>query len=197
MIPQQLNHVSQQRNIAMVDWVGMADVALGAFFVVLAAFLLVRYRWASRRISESAELNHDLWRAMEDRLKKQDERILDLMGRVEVLQAHYISGSPQRVMVSRDLQQPQQVTYVQSQRETRAVTRVQPESDYTEKAIMKLLGEGTMSSVDVREAIKKSREHTARLMKRLFEKGLVTRDDSAKPFVYQLTEKGRNLLSSA
>jgi len=181
----------------MVDWVGMADVALGAFFVVLAAFLLVRYRWASRRISESAELNHDLWRAMEDRLKKQDERILDLMGRVEVLQAHYISGSPQRVMVSRDLQQPQQVTYVQSQRETRAVTRVQPESDYTEKAIMKLLGEGTMSSVDVREAIKKSREHTARLMKRLFEKGLVTRDDSAKPFVYQLTEKGRNLLSSA
>lgn len=180
----------------MVDWVGMADVALGAFFVVLAAFLLVRYQQASRRLSESAELNHDLWRAMEDRLKKQDERILDLMGRVEVLQAHYVSGSPQRVVISRDMQPPQQVTYVQAQRETRAVARVQPEADDTEKAIIKLLSEGSMSSVDVREAIKKSREHTARLMKDLFDKGLVTRDDSAKPFVYQLTDEGRRYLSS-
>ena len=196
MTPQQLNHVLQQRNIAMVDWVGMADVALGAFFVVLAAFLLVRYQQASRRLSESAELNHDLWRAMEDRLKKQDERILDLMGRVEVLQAHYISGSPQRVVISRDLQQPQQVTYVQPQREARAVARVQPEADEMEKAIIKLLSEGTMSSVDVKEAIKKSREHTARLMKGLFVKGLVTRDDSAKPFVYQLTDEGRRYLSA-
>jgi len=99
-------------------------------------------------------------------------------------------------VISRDLQQPQQVTYVQPQKETRIITRVQPEADDTEKAIMKLLSEGSMSSVDVREAIKKSREHTARLMKGLFDKGLVTRDDSAKPFVYQLTDEGRRYLSA-
>jgi CRP-like cAMP-binding protein len=177
----------------MVDWVGMADVALGAFFVVLAAFLLVRYQQASRRLSESAELNHDLWRAMEDRLKKQDERILDLMGRVEVLQAHYVSGSPQRVV----MQPAQQVTYVQPQRETRTLTRVQSEVDDTEKAIIQLLSTGSMSSVDVRQAIKKSREHTARLMKALFDKGFVTRDDSAKPFVYRLTDEGKHHLQTS
>ena len=181
----------------MVDVVALTDFAIGGFFVVLAAFLLVRYQRTSKRLAESAELNQDLWRAMEDRLKKQDERILDLMGRVEVLQAHYISGSPQRVVISRDLQQPQQVTYVQPQREMRSVTRIQPEADDTEKAIIRLLSEGTMSSVDVKEAIKKSREHTARLMKDLFDKGLVTRDDSAKPFVYQPTDKGRGYLGSS
>lgn len=54
-----------------------------------------------------------------------------------------------------------------------------------------------MSSMEVKEAIKRSREHTARMMKSLFDKGLVTRDDSARPFVYQLTERGRAYLGSS
>lgn len=66
----------------------------------------------------------------------------------------------------------------------------------TQIAIIRLLASGVMSSAEVKEAIKKSREHTAR-MKSLFDKGLVTRDDSARPFVYQLTERGRAYLGSS
>ena len=32
------------------------------------------------------------------------------------------------------------------------------------------------------------REHSARLLKGLFDKGLVVRDDSAKPYVYELAD---------
>ena len=40
----------------------------------------------------------------------------------------------------------------------------------------------------------RSREHAARLMKELYEKGLVSRNNSSKPFVYQLTEEGKRRL---
>jgi CRP-like cAMP-binding protein len=182
----------------MSDLLDLATITISAFFIVLAVVLLLRYREASKRVSESAELNHDLWRAMEDRLKKQDERILDLMGRVEVLQAHYVSGGPlPRVVMPRDMQPSQPATPFQLPREPRAATRLQPEADDTEKAAIRLLADGAKSTIEVKKAIDKSREHTARMMKSLFDKGLVTRDDSAKPFVYQLTERGRAYLDSS
>ncbi|HYB44961.1 MAG TPA: hypothetical protein VEC92_00415 [Nitrososphaerales archaeon] len=179
----------------MSDLLDLLTIAISAFFIVLALVILMRYRDASRRLAESAELNQDLWRATEDRLKKQDERILDMMGRVEVLQARYLSEQPKRPVIIRDATSPQQVTYAQPPREPRVV-RAQEGADDTEKEIMKLLEAGPLSSVDVRKAIKKSREHTARMMKALFDRGLVTRDDSARPFVYQLTERGRTYLDS-
>ncbi len=63
--------------------------------------------------------------------------------------------------------------------------------DQTEITVLRLLAERPRSSVEVKELIGRSREHAARLMKILFEKELVTRDDAKKPFVYRLTEKGR------
>ena len=179
----------------MVDWVALADVALGFFFVVLALFVLGRYQRASRRLAESAELNQDLWRATEERLKKQDERILDLLGRVEVIQAHYLSEPPKRPVIIRDATPAQQVTYIQPPREPTPAPRPQPEADDTEKAILNVLAAGPKSTIEVKKAIAKSREHTARMLKQLFDRGLVSRDDSEKPFVYQLTEEGRKHLA--
>ena len=179
----------------MSDLLDLAAIVLSAFFVVLAAALLLRYQQASRRLSESAELNHDLWRAMEERLKKQDERIVDIMARQEVIQARVLSEAPHRVVMPREITPPQQVTYVQPQKVPRVVTRVQPEADDTQKAIIKLLESGAKSTIQVKQAMGLSREHTARMMKLLFDEGLVTRDDSAKPFVYQLTDEGRRRLS--
>jgi CRP-like cAMP-binding protein len=69
--------------------------------------------------------------------------------------------------------------------------------DDTELSVIKLLGDKPMSSVEIKELIGKSREHAARMMKALFDSGLVTRDNSKKPFVYQLTETGRRYLSAA
>lgn len=182
----------------MVDYVGLADVAIGSFFVVLALVLLARYRKASQRLSESAELNHDLWRAMEERLKKQDERIIDALARVEVLQARILSPppSPFQPVIARDVMPMQQVTQPKPLPMPKPAARVAIGLGETESKIVALLAQGTKSPIDIKEALDLSREHTARMMKALFDKGLVTRDDSAKPFVYQLTERGRSYLSA-
>jgi len=47
-----------------------------------------------------------------------------------------------------------------------------------------------MTSRDIQITLKKSREHTSRLMKKLFEEGLVQRNTETKPYTYSITEKG-------
>ncbi|TBR23816.1 MAG: MarR family transcriptional regulator, partial [Candidatus Nitrosotenuis sp.] len=54
-----------------------------------------------------------------------------------------------------------------------------------------------MTSRDIQITIGRSREHTSRLMKRLFEEGLVERNTKMKPFTYKITEKGRGKLGSS
>lgn len=57
--------------------------------------------------------------------------------------------------------------------------------------VLKLLNERLMTSHEVQQAIGRSREHTSRLMKRLYEYGFITRDTNTKPFKYALTEASR------
>jgi len=50
----------------------------------------------------------------------------------------------------------------------------------------------TMTSRDIQVTTKRSREHTSRLMKKLFESGLVQRNTETKPYTYSITEKGKS-----
>lgn len=63
--------------------------------------------------------------------------------------------------------------------------------------VLKLLSEGPKTSRQIEMIIGRSREHTARLMKRLFEFGYVTRDTSTKPYTYAITDAGKTMLSQA
>ncbi|AIC16311.1 helix-turn-helix domain-containing protein [Nitrososphaera viennensis] len=61
--------------------------------------------------------------------------------------------------------------------------------------ILKLLADRPRTSREVQHAIGRTREHTARLMKKLHESGLVSRDVNSKPFRYNITEAGRTRLT--
>lgn len=176
----------------------IAALASSAFFVALSFGLLLRYKQVSQKVSASTDLGRDLWEALEQRLKKQDERILDMMGRFEVIQSRVsekpMAPAPQPVFASVPIEKLASVTDMR-------VTTPQPKSriilDVTELSVIKLLSVEPRSSVEIKELIGRTREHAARLMKVLFDLGLVTRDTSKKPFVYQLTETGRRYLSAS
>ena len=59
-------------------------------------------------------------------------------------------------------------------------------------SVLHLITNKAMTSRDIQITIKKSREHTSRLMKRLFENGLVQRNTETKPYTYSITEKGKS-----
>ncbi len=70
--------------------------------------------------------------------------------------------------------------------------------------VLGLITNKTMTSRDIQNASQRSREHTARLMNKLFKDGFVERNTKTKPYSYSITDKGlarlnqsKNLLEAA
>ena len=53
-------------------------------------------------------------------------------------------------------------------------------------------GEGTVP--EIKEIIEKTREHTARLLKKLYDKGFVDRNTSSMPYRYSIRKEIRDLI---
>ena len=68
------------------------------------------------------------------------------------------------------------------------------DSDNTINIILKSLTETPQTARDIQQLIKKSREHTSRLLKKLYLQNLVSRDNKNTPFRYHITEEGHRRL---
>ena len=60
--------------------------------------------------------------------------------------------------------------------------------------ILKILLKESLTSNEIKNAIGRTREHTARLMKKLYDLKLVDREITIKPFKYRLTEQGEKYI---
>ena len=200
------------------DLVTAVLLASTAFFVALAFGLVIRYRQLSEKIAASTDLGRDLWQALEQRMKKQDERILDVMGRLDVLQSRVLAATvvqapaptpapptptpvpesqPTQGVTADVITSPPEVQHVESQPESHASQTPSHvvHLDETQLKVVNLLAESPKNTRQLTDAVGLSREHTARLMKELFERGVVSRNDATRPFVYQLTDEGRRHLT--
>ncbi len=66
--------------------------------------------------------------------------------------------------------------------------------------VLSLITQKPMTSRDIQITLKRSREHTSRLLKKLYDDGLVTRNTESKPYTYSISYKGKErigLLNSA
>ena len=61
--------------------------------------------------------------------------------------------------------------------------------------VLGLITDKEMTSRDIQIASQRSREHTSRLMNKLFKDGYVERNTKTKPYSYSITAKGRAKLS--
>lgn len=231
------------------DSVTLALVAATGFFVAVAFGLLYRYRQASQKMNQSTDLGRDLWEALDGRMKRQDQRIVDLMAKVDVLQARAMNApsvqgpmtfpapvvhvepppvevKPQKPPeeIPKELpaaeshpvtplpaSQPATAPQAESQPTPGTITQSEPappplstpvspkplKLDKTSVKALQLLKDGPMTTDKLwdKNALDLGREHTSRVMKKLFELGLVTRDDANKPYTYKLTDEGRTYLS--
>lgn len=65
----------------------------------------------------------------------------------------------------------------------------------TELSVLEILAfEGKKTASEIRDRIKLTREHTARLMKKLYEKGYLERDSGKMPYTYRIKEEMRRIL---
>jgi hypothetical protein len=174
-----------------------SDLAISGIFAFLVGMASVmvynrlknmfeerRYR-ADKAIVEAVVLEYTR------RLHDYDKVIAELRTKVDIMEARAQS----HVVVSQQPSQPQ--PHVAPVTEPVTVTQhaaIEREGNGTTDYILKLLYERPRTSREVQHAIGRTREHTARLMKKLHDLGLVSRDINAKPFRYNITDAGQETL---
>jgi predicted HTH transcriptional regulator len=90
--------------------------------------------------------------------------------------------------------EPQEEVEEVSQTEKPISTPNIPRIDHTNPIdfVLHLITNKDMTSRDIQITLKRSREHTSRLMKKLFESGYVKRNTQTKPYTYSITKKGKS-----
>ncbi|HEY1211973.1 MAG TPA: helix-turn-helix domain-containing protein [Nitrososphaera sp.] len=162
----------------------MATVAI--YFKLKATFEERRYK-ADDTIIEAVVLEYTR------RLRDYDKAIADLRTKFDVIEAR---GQP-HVVMSQQQQPSHPRPHVAHMTEPVTVTQhaaIESEGNGTTDYILKLLLDRPRTSREVQQAIGRTREHTSRLMKKLHDFGLVSRDINTKPFRYNITDAGRESL---
>jgi predicted transcriptional regulator len=185
------------------------SVAISAGSVVVLFAFLMRYRKLTSDANKSSQLAKNIWDAMNSRLSVMDARIIDMMAKVEIAAAQSGSRSgaqapppeerrpqaPRPQPSSVDLRTPSQTSQI-SQPPHIPI----PASEHAqeiERQVLRSLADGPKTSNEIKVVIDRSREHTARLMKILYGRGLVVRNDRNKPYVYEITDGGRRYLEGS
>jgi hypothetical protein len=182
------------------DYVLLGVAAVVTASVIVMGASLLRYKELVKDASTSATLAKDLWEAVNARFSVLDGRIVDLMAKTEVLSSRVLSrnatsrqsfpGAVQRQPVIERAGVPPSV------REALSPLVESGEGTETEERVLRFLVQGPRTSAQIKQEVGRSREHTARLMKALFDRGLVIRDDGSRPYLYEITERGRTHVGS-
>lgn len=137
-----------------------------------------------------------------DKLHVYDKAIADLKVKVDMLEMSERSHS-----ISRDIESKkedsgrdigmisQNDVIIEELREKTAPASIQTSTQThtyldTLEQILLMLREKPMTTRQIQERVGRSREHTSRVMKGLYNSGFVIRDTNSKPFKYSITDTG-------
>jgi hypothetical protein len=203
----------------MVDL--FAYVALGASIISLSSLIiLARYLPVLRRASsayvDSSDVISSMMKELNARATLQDRRLADAQVKLDTLEdrwlrsgwmvsqpvVSYPSGvanqgqtihESETVMTRRPAEP---VWSMMRSDEDRARERVDSRvPSRVEVTVLKSLLGRRVTAPEVKSILGSSREHAARIMKSLAEKGLVVRDVSKKPYSYELSDAGRDVVT--
>ncbi len=131
-----------------------------------------------------------------ERLEFYEKQLIDMKIRLDALDLQDYStklyqpipetGSVERTSNKNELAHHKEV--VGGPQEQRAPNMgYQNATDY----VLRLITSKSMTSRDIQITLGRSREHTSRLMKKLFKDGYVKRNTNSKPYTYSITNKGK------
>ena len=169
------------------------EIILGivvAFFVGLFA-LYIFYK-----IKPSVNRQESYDSSSFDRLEYYERQLIDMKIRLDSMEisGEGVGSSDVKDYGLRTEHAPQQ-QYAPEPKTRRDVSKPRqvpnPDNSNTVDFVLRLITDKSMTSRDIQNASQRSREHTSRLMKKLFQNGYVERNTSSKPFTYSITDKGK------
>ena len=170
---------------------------LGGLYLFLKIYPLIGSRRQTTEPSNS------------ERLEYYEKQLIDIKIRLDAMEIQGVEPKPDKLLTNdHDLDIQQHLEKVVKED---VLTRPDPkevESEIVDKRqqlvpkidishhtnpidiVLHLITEERMTSRDIQITLDKSREHTSRLMKKLFDEGYVQRHRDTRPFTYSITEKG-------
>lgn len=188
-----INHIDMQNIVMLVD---IPDVGtmIGIFIAfVLGIVAIVVYN----KVKPLIRTDSDLLKSYTERLQYYENQLIDMKIRIDsaellkdVEEVEAPIPKPKEVRVDK-----QEVISAQEEKPKERMHNMNfgNATDY----VLRLITEKPMTSRDIQITIGRTREHTSRMMKKLFEEGLVERNMQTKPFTYYITDKGKAKLGIA
>ena len=143
--------------------------------------------------------------SQKERLEYYERQLIDMKIRLDSIEIQGLEGKSEdpNLELKQFLEKLAKTEVEKKSNEFKAPDKVMPEepqnvsrmpnldrnnaTDY----VLHLITKKAMTSRDIQITLKRSREHTSRLMKKLFEDGYVKRNTDSKPYTYSISEKGR------
>ncbi len=184
--------------------------------IIILVYYLPKIRKITKEQKDADEIVKGIISELNDRLSRQDQNIMDQQVRLDIIElkleqsskmlfreedVKILEGTDTRKVLEevKDLlrvlskNELMMSSTVQKQEKVKEVKQVD-ELSSTEKFILELLINEVQTSRQIQQKIKKTREHTSRLMKKLFELGYIVREEEKRPYVYVITETGKELV---
>jgi len=167
------------------------DVLIGIFIAFVGGlFAIVIYNKVKPLIKSKSEQI----KSYTDRLQYYESQLIDMKIRMDSLELDSDESMLEvPVKVERKnvkLEHEENQVQEEPQKERMRNMNFGSATDY----VLKLITEKPMTSRDIQITIGRTREHTSRMMKKLFEEGFVERNMKTKPFTYYITDKGKSKL---
>lgn len=185
-------------------------LVIGIFFVVgFVISLLARTQKREYSIEKEKgnEFNHyDILEALETRKQNQidylNNKLVDVYTKLDNIESQLLLLSQsvlKNQFISDKIEEvkKQDVIYhnkSHNQDSPKKLLDIAENQNSTIQYILKLLHNEPKTSNEIKNTIGRTREHTSRLMKKLYEMNLVERDVKNRPFRYRLTEGGNKYL---
>ncbi|MGE5706522.1 MAG: helix-turn-helix domain-containing protein [Nitrososphaerales archaeon] len=184
-------------------------LVIAVFFVIgFVISLSVRTQKRENRIDKKKrdEFNHyDILEALETRKQNQidylNNKLVDIYTKLDKIESQlFVSQSILKNQFNsnkiEDVKKQDVIYHDKSHNQDRPkkLFNVPENQNSTIQYILNLLHNEPKTSNEIKNAISRTREHTSRLMKKLYEMNLVERDVKNRPFRYRLTEAGNNYL---
>ncbi|MGI0072719.1 MAG: winged helix DNA-binding protein [Nitrosotalea sp.] len=164
----------------------------GVILGVLASFVIgVAAITIYNKIRPHLDSNANNVKILLERLQNYENLLIDMKIKLDSLEIERESEELSQVQIPKPREQKPQVEVPVQVKEEKPKERVHNMNfGSATEYVLRLITEKHMTSRDIQITIGRTREHTSRMMKKLFEEGLVERDMQTKPFTYKITEKG-------
>lgn len=127
-----------------------------------------------------------------NRIDTQNKRMADLLVRTDLLETRLGHKKESHELLEHQEAKVEDMREILKQAIPEQASREEPST--IEVEALRFISSEPRVSKEVQDAIHKSREHTARLLKELFERGYLGRENKGRYFVYSITEDGRKII---